>query len=92
MFDRKRRSLRPDLPTGRAPRAAVVKDAVVLTAASAKPARSVLDPASTVPDWRGRGSGSTAQHFLFVFAQIVHVEVAMLFEPVLVGLDRERSH
>ena len=28
----------------------------------------------------------------FVFAKIVHVEVAMLFEPVLVGLDPQRPH
>jgi hypothetical protein len=27
-----------------------------------------------------------------VLAQIVHVEVAMLLEPVLVGLDGERPH
>jgi hypothetical protein len=33
-----------------------------------------------------------AQGLLLVFTQIVHVQVAMLFEPVLVGLDCERSH
>jgi hypothetical protein len=27
-----------------------------------------------------------------VLAQIVHVEVAMLLEPVLMGLDRESPH
>src|SRR5438128_4084026 len=48
LFDRQRPSLRPDLPTGRAPRAAAVKDAAVLAAAPAQPARSVLDRASTV--------------------------------------------
>ena len=32
------------------------------------------------------------QRFLFVLAQIVHVEVAMLLGPVLVGLDRQRPH
>jgi hypothetical protein len=32
------------------------------------------------------------QRFLFVLAQIVHVEVAMLLGPVLVGLDGERAH
>ncbi len=41
-------SLRPDLPIGRAPRAAAVKDAAGNAAAPAKPARSVLDRASTV--------------------------------------------
>ena len=40
----------------------------------------------------GRGSGSMTQRFLFVLAQIVHVEVAMLLGPVLVGLDGERAH
>jgi hypothetical protein len=48
LFDRKRRSLRPDLPTGKALRAAAVKDAAVLAAAPAKPARSVLDRAGAV--------------------------------------------
>jgi hypothetical protein len=48
LFDRKRPSLRPDLPTGRAPRAAAVKDGAANAAAPAKPARSVLDRASTV--------------------------------------------
>ena len=38
------------------------------------------------------GSGGTAQRLLFVLVQIVHVEVATLLEPVLVGLDRERTH
>ena len=38
------------------------------------------------------GSGGTAQRLLFVFVQIFHVEVAVLFEPVLVGLDRQRPH
>ena len=28
----------------------------------------------------------------FVLVQIIHVEIAMLFEPVLVGLDRKRPH
>src|SRR3984893_3270761 len=37
----------PDLPLGRAPRAAAVKEAAA-TAASAEPAQSVLDRASTV--------------------------------------------
>src|SRR5262249_14422425 len=37
-------------------------------------------------------SGSTAQRLLFVLAQIIHVEIAMLLEPVLVGFDRERTH
>jgi hypothetical protein len=41
-------SLRPDLPYGRAPRAAAVKDAAANAAAPAEPARSVLDRASTV--------------------------------------------
>jgi hypothetical protein len=48
LFDRKRPSLRPDLPPGRAPRAAAVKDATANAAAPAKPAQSVLDRASTV--------------------------------------------
>src|SRR5271169_1779099 len=48
LFDRKRPSLRPDLPPGRAPRAAAVKDAAANAAAPAKPAQSVLDRASTV--------------------------------------------
>ena len=47
LFDRKRLYLRPDLPSGRAPRAAAVKDAAA-AAAPAEPARSVLDRASTV--------------------------------------------
>src|SRR4029077_8583268 len=38
----KRPSLRPDLPSGRAPRAAAVKDAAANAAAPAEPARSVL--------------------------------------------------
>src|SRR5205814_6671116 len=48
LFDRKRPSLRPDLPPGRAPRAAAVKDAAANAAAPAEPAQSVLDRASTV--------------------------------------------
>ena len=44
----KRPSLRPDLPSGRAPRAAAVKDAAAKAVAPAEPARSVLDRASTV--------------------------------------------
>src|SRR6266850_2319342 len=48
LFDRKPPSLRPDLPPGRAPRAAAVKDAAENAAASAEPAQSVLDGASTV--------------------------------------------
>jgi len=40
----------------------------------------------------GWGSGSTAQRLFLVLAQIVHVEVAMLLEPVLVGFDREGAH
>ena len=38
----------PTLPSGRAPRAAAVKDAAAKAAAPAQPARSVLDRASTV--------------------------------------------
>ena len=48
LFDRKPPSLHPDLPPGRAPRAAPVKDAAANAAASAEPAQSVLDRASTV--------------------------------------------
>src|ERR1700693_2236283 len=48
LFDGKRPPLRPDLPAGRAPRAAAVKDAAANAAAPAEPARSVLDRASTV--------------------------------------------
>ena len=48
LFDQNRPSLRPDLPTGRAPRAAAVKDAAATAAAPAEPARSALDRASTV--------------------------------------------
>jgi hypothetical protein len=48
LFDRKPPSLRPDLPPGKAPRAAAVKDAAENAAASAEPAQSVLDGASTV--------------------------------------------
>src|ERR1700752_1940618 len=40
----------------------------------------------------GSGSGRTSQRFLFVFAQIIHVEVAVLLEPVLMRLDGERPH
>src|SRR5262245_21889915 len=50
LFDRKGPSLRPDLPFGRAPRAAAVKDAAAKAAAPAEPAHSVLDRASTVLD------------------------------------------
>src|ERR1700732_4125345 len=57
----------PDLPLGRAPCAAAVKDAAA-TAASAEPAQSVLDRASTVLPlpWRNcttTGSGVTARLF-----------------------------
>src|ERR1700682_5890162 len=38
----------PDLPPGKAPRAAAVKDAAENAAAAAEPAQSVLDRASTV--------------------------------------------
>src|SRR5512133_1642927 len=38
----------PDLPSGRAPRAAAVKDVAATAAAPAEPARSVPDRASTV--------------------------------------------
>src|SRR5262245_28162534 len=48
LFDRKRPSLRPDLPPGRASRAAAVKDATANAVASAEPAQSVLNRASTV--------------------------------------------
>src|SRR4029077_7456357 len=48
LFDRARPSLRPDLPPGRATRAAAVKDAAAHAAAPAEPAQSVLDRASTV--------------------------------------------
>src|SRR5215472_2732983 len=78
--------------SGRAPRAAAVKDVAAQSAAPAEPARSVLDRASTVLGWTGRRSGRTAQRLLLVLAQIVHVEVAMLLEPVLVGLHREGPH
>ena len=61
-----------------------------MAVAPAKPARNVLDRAGTVLGSNGRGSSGTAQPFFFVLAQIVHVEVAMLLEPVLVGLDRQR--
>ena len=46
-------SFRPDLPSGRVPRAAAVKDAAA-KAAPAEPARSVLDRASTVLTLSGR--------------------------------------
>src|SRR5216684_5183537 len=55
-------------------------------------AAAVLDRASTVLGGTGRGSGRTAQRLFFVLAPIVHVEAAMLLEPVLVGLDGERPH
>src|SRR6516164_11024900 len=42
-------SFRPDLPSGRAPRTAAVKDAAA-KAAPAEPARSVLDRARSVKD------------------------------------------
>src|SRR4029077_14459931 len=48
LFDRKRPSLRPDLPPGRAPRAAAVKDAAANAAAPAEPAQSGPDRESTV--------------------------------------------
>ena len=57
-----------------------------------QPARLGLDRASTVPNWRRQGSCNTAQRLLFVLVQIIHVEIAMLFEPVLVGLNRKRPH
>ena len=38
------------------------------------------------------GSGTTAQCLLLVLAQIVHIEVAMLLEPVFVRLDRQCPH
>jgi hypothetical protein len=82
--------LRPDPALARAPRAGRVKAGRLRP--PRQPARLGLDRASTVPDWRGRGSGSTAQRLLFVLVQIIHVEIAMLFEPVLVGLDRKRPH
>src|SRR5262249_52380633 len=42
---------------------------------------------------RGRSPGGfTSQCLLLVLTQIIHVEVAMLLEPVLVGFDRECSH
>jgi hypothetical protein len=70
LFDRRRPSLRPDLPIGRAPRAAAVRDAAREAAAPAKPARSVLDRASKVLSFGrrdNRGStplcGVTAPHF-----------------------------
>src|ERR1700761_4248320 len=50
LFDRNPPSLRPDLPSGRAPRAAAVKDAAAIVAAPAEPARSVLDRASPALD------------------------------------------
>jgi hypothetical protein len=50
LFDRNPPSLRPDLPCGRAPRAAAVKDAAATVAAPAEPARSVLDRASPALD------------------------------------------
>jgi len=53
-------SFRPDLPSGRAPRAAAVKDAAA-KAAPAEPARSVLDRASTVLNRSGRGQGGTSE-------------------------------
>src|SRR5215831_18504725 len=88
LFDRG--TVSPSRPRpGRAPRAAQVKAG---RRPPRPPARLGLDRASTAPSWQVRGSGGTAQGFLFVLVQIVHVEVAMLFEPVLVGLDRERPH
>jgi hypothetical protein len=36
------------------------------------------------------GSGRYAQDLLLVFAQVVHVEITLRFQPVLVHLDRER--
>jgi hypothetical protein len=56
LFDRTPPSLRPDLPPGKVPRAAAVKDAAANAAASAEPAQSVLDRASTVLpfSWRHR--------------------------------------
>src|SRR5467141_1425989 len=62
LFDRKPPSLRPDLPPGRAPRAVAVKDAAANAAASAEPAQSVLDRASTVLPlpWRPRITGCRA--------------------------------
>src|SRR5947207_11470598 len=62
LFDRKRPSLHPDLPPGRAPRAAAVKDAAANAAAPAELAQSVLDRASTVLPlpWRQRIIGCRA--------------------------------
>src|ERR1700730_9871235 len=48
LFDRKRPSLRPDLPPGRAPRAAAVKDVAANAAAPAEPAQNVLYKGSTL--------------------------------------------
>jgi hypothetical protein len=82
--------LRPDLALAGAPRTGRVK------AGRSRPprrqARLGLDRASTVPHWRRRRSSRTTQRLLFVLVQIIHVEVAMLFEPVLVGFDGERPH
>ena len=89
LFDRTDPSLRPDLPSGRAPRAAVVK-----TGRRPPPeaARRGLDGGEHGARLNRSGLGRTSQCFLFVFAQIIHVEVAMLLEPILMRLDGERPH
>jgi hypothetical protein len=35
----------------------------------------------------GGGLGSLPHHEFFVFAEFLHVEITMLLEPVLMGLD-----
>src|SRR5262249_56295760 len=44
---------------------------------------AVWTAASTGARLNRSGLGRTSQCFLFVFAQIIHVEVAMLLEPIL---------
>ena len=71
------------------PRAATVK-----TGRRSPPeaARRGLDGGAHGARLNRSGLGRTSQCFLFVFAQIIHVEVAMLLEPSLMRLDGERPN
>jgi len=77
--------LRPDLRFARVARAAAVKAGSEQSEGPPAKARAaVLTTASTAPDWAGSGGARSCrlpQCLLFVLAQIVHAEVAMLLEP-----------
>src|SRR6267378_422945 len=84
LFDRKPPSLRPDLPPGRAPRAAAVKDAAANAAASAEPAQRVLDRASTVLplSWEAPPDKGVSRGYCPLFSLDHWWEVRFLRQPV----------